>query len=72
MQIPPYAAERSAMLNFRKSLPTYAMKKEILKAIRDHKVTMIVGGTGCGKTTQVVLKKKCFLCAKCLELVVMV
>ncbi|CAG9533588.1 unnamed protein product [Cercopithifilaria johnstoni] len=53
MLVPPSPSVRHAMENFRRSLPTYAMREEILKTIRNHKVTMIVGGTGCGKTTQV-------------------
>uniref|UniRef100_A0A158Q6T0 RNA helicase n=1 Tax=Elaeophora elaphi TaxID=1147741 RepID=A0A158Q6T0_9BILA len=53
MLVPPSPSVRHAMENFRRSLPTYAMKEEILKTIRNHKVTMIIGGTGCGKTTQV-------------------
>ncbi|VDM96782.1 unnamed protein product [Thelazia callipaeda] len=53
MLIPPCTSKQPSIENFRRSLPTYAMRKEILKAIRNHKVTMIVGGTGCGKTTQI-------------------
>ncbi|VDN21585.1 unnamed protein product [Gongylonema pulchrum] len=53
MRVPPVAISPPAMLEFRKSLPTFAMKQKILDAINTHKVTMIVGGTGCGKTTQV-------------------
>ncbi|VBB30742.1 unnamed protein product [Acanthocheilonema viteae] len=53
MLIPPCPSVRHTFENFRRSLPTYAMREEILKTIRNHKVTMIVGGTGCGKTTQV-------------------
>ncbi|VDK64820.1 unnamed protein product [Onchocerca ochengi] len=52
MLVPPSTSVRQLMENFRRSLPTYSMREEILKAIRNHKVTMIVGGTGCGKTTQ--------------------
>ncbi|VDN92461.1 unnamed protein product [Brugia pahangi] len=55
MLVPPCTSIRHSMENFRKSLPTYAMREEILKTIRNHKVTMIVGGTGCGKTTQVIV-----------------
>lgn len=38
---------------FRISLPTYRLRKDILCKISSHKVTLITGGTGCGKTTQV-------------------
>lgn len=55
MLVPPSTSVRQLMENFRRSLPTYSMREEILKAIRNHKVTMIVGGTGCGKTTQVIV-----------------
>uniref|UniRef100_A0A915PVM7 R3H domain-containing protein n=1 Tax=Setaria digitata TaxID=48799 RepID=A0A915PVM7_9BILA len=54
MLIPPCTSVRHSMENFRRSLPTFTMREEILKAIRKHKVTMIVGGTGCGKTTQAI------------------
>ncbi|KAM3721050.1 3'-5' RNA helicase [Dirofilaria immitis] len=53
MLVPPCTSVRYSVKNFRRSLPTYPMREEILKAIHNHKVTMIVGGTGCGKTTQV-------------------
>ncbi|KAG5361500.1 Pre-mRNA-splicing factor ATP-dependent RNA helicase-like protein cdc28 [Yarrowia sp. C11] len=36
----------------RKSLPVYKYRDEILGAIRDHQVLVIVGETGSGKTTQ--------------------
>lgn len=55
MLVPPFPSVRHAMEDFRRSLPTYPMKEEILNAIHNHKVTMIVGGTGCGKTTQVIV-----------------
>ncbi|CAG8496477.1 12910_t:CDS:10, partial [Acaulospora colombiana] len=36
----------------RKSLPIYAFREELLKAINDYQVLVIVGETGSGKTTQ--------------------
>lgn len=36
-----------------KHLPIYSSKKDILEAIERHYATIIVGNTGCGKTTQV-------------------
>lgn len=36
----------------RKSLPIYPYREELLKAIADHQVLIIVGETGSGKTTQ--------------------
>uniref|UniRef100_A0A0N5A918 ATP-dependent RNA helicase DHX36 n=1 Tax=Syphacia muris TaxID=451379 RepID=A0A0N5A918_9BILA len=53
MLIPPKAKETPQMRALRMSLPTYALKKKIVSAIESHKVTLITGGTGCGKTTQV-------------------
>lgn len=36
----------------RRSLPVYKYREEILDAVRDHQVLVIVGETGSGKTTQ--------------------
>lgn len=41
------------MLEFRKNLPAYKKREEILTAIKENQVTVISGETGCGKTTQV-------------------
>ncbi|CAK8696730.1 unnamed protein product [Clavelina lepadiformis] len=41
------------ILEFRKKLPAFAMKKEILDAITSHQVLVVTGETGCGKTTQI-------------------
>ncbi|XP_041567027.1 3'-5' RNA helicase YTHDC2 isoform X3 [Taeniopygia guttata] len=38
---------------FRKSLPVFEKQEEIVKIIKDHKVLLIVGETGSGKTTQI-------------------
>lgn len=32
-------------------LPIYQKKNEIIESIKKHKVTLISGDTGCGKTT---------------------
>ncbi|ESQ52145.1 hypothetical protein EUTSA_v10017881mg [Eutrema salsugineum] len=37
----------------RKSLPIYSYRDELLKAVKDHQVLIIVGETGSGKTTQI-------------------
>lgn len=36
----------------RQSLPAYAVKEDVVSAIRDNQVTIIIGETGSGKTTQ--------------------
>jgi len=36
----------------RKKLPVFAYREEFLQAVRDHKVLIVVGETGSGKTTQ--------------------
>jgi len=37
----------------RKSLPTYQYREQLLQAIEEHQVIIIVGETGSGKTTQI-------------------
>ncbi|GBG58980.1 hypothetical protein CBR_g24329 [Chara braunii] len=37
----------------RKSLPIYGFKDELIQAVEDHQVLVIVGETGSGKTTQI-------------------
>lgn len=37
----------------RKSLPVYAMRDELIQAVRDNQFLVIVGETGSGKTTQI-------------------
>ncbi|XP_066603297.1 3'-5' RNA helicase YTHDC2-like [Prorops nasuta] len=41
------------VLNFRKSLPIFNAREDILNALNSHQVLIIAGETGCGKTTQV-------------------
>ncbi len=41
------------MLEFRKKLPAFQMREELVRLIRDNQVVVISGETGCGKTTQV-------------------
>ncbi|XP_056693080.1 pre-mRNA-splicing factor ATP-dependent RNA helicase DEAH1-like [Spinacia oleracea] len=36
-----------------RSLPIYTYRDDLLKAIQEHQVLIIVGETGCGKTTQI-------------------
>lgn len=42
----------SSIRDQRTSLPIYHLKKELLDAIRDHQILIIIGDTGSGKTTQ--------------------
>lgn len=39
--------------DFRRKLPTFKMKQEIIDAIENNPVVVISGDTGCGKTTQI-------------------
>ncbi|KAF8378774.1 hypothetical protein HHK36_030123 [Tetracentron sinense] len=48
--------EKSALQKLqdeRKTLPVYPYREELLQAIQDHQVLVIVGETGSGKTTQI-------------------
>lgn len=36
----------------RKNLPIYLYREQLIKAIKDHKVLIVIGETGSGKTTQ--------------------
>lgn len=47
------ADQQLSLLQFRKSLPSYAKRSKILRTIEHHTITIICGPTGCGKTTQV-------------------
>ena len=42
-----------AMVKFRKTLPCYQKRAEILNCVQNNQVVVISGETGCGKTTQV-------------------
>jgi pre-mRNA-splicing factor ATP-dependent RNA helicase DHX16 len=44
--------ERNKMEEIRKKLPVFAYREEFLQAVRDHKILIVVGETGSGKTTQ--------------------
>ncbi|CAJ1380664.1 unnamed protein product [Effrenium voratum] len=47
------SAEMSPLWGSRQRLPAFALGPQICAAIRRHQVTLILGATGCGKTTQV-------------------
>ncbi|XP_059187747.1 ATP-dependent DNA/RNA helicase DHX36 [Centropristis striata] len=41
------------MLKFREKLPSYGKREELVELINSHRVLVVSGETGCGKTTQV-------------------
>ena len=45
--------QKLALSEVRKTLPVYAYRDEIIAAVQEHQVLIIVGETGSGKTTQV-------------------
>lgn len=48
------AEQRAASIeSARKSLPVYAFRDELIQAVNDHQILIIVGETGSGKTTQI-------------------
>nr|CAD7589117.1 unnamed protein product [Timema genevievae] len=47
------SARYNQMLEFRKKLPSFQMRHDILQMVRENQVILISGETGCGKTTQV-------------------
>uniref|UniRef100_A0A183BVC1 RNA helicase n=1 Tax=Globodera pallida TaxID=36090 RepID=A0A183BVC1_GLOPA len=51
--VPPPPRLSDRMDTFRRQLPTWALREHILRTIEESPVTLITGGTGCGKTTQV-------------------
>lgn len=51
-QLPPISANQD-LLTFRKSLPIWGMRDDILHLVNNNQVAIMVGETGCGKTTQV-------------------
>ncbi|CCF49481.1 hypothetical protein NDA11_004206 [Ustilago hordei] len=51
-QIDQAETKAAKMQATRESLPVYALRKELLEAIDEHQVLIVVGETGSGKTTQ--------------------
>ncbi|KAL0421967.1 UNVERIFIED_CONTAM: Pre-splicing factor ATP-dependent RNA helicase DEAH1 [Sesamum latifolium] len=55
-EAPEVSAAKTAfekLQNDRKTLPVYPYRDELLQAVNDHQVLVIVGETGSGKTTQI-------------------
>jgi pre-mRNA-splicing factor ATP-dependent RNA helicase DHX16 len=46
-------SRREQIQNTRQSLPVFSFRKEILDAIHNHQILVLVGETGSGKTTQI-------------------
>lgn len=47
-------SKSSDLAQLRKRLPVYAMREQLLSAVRDNQFVIVVGETGSGKTTQIV------------------
>ena len=45
-------ARKKTITQQRQYLPVFAVREELLKIIRDNSITIVVGETGSGKTTQ--------------------
>lgn len=45
-------SQYAEMLAIRQKLPAFAAKENFLKSLEAHRVVIVVGETGCGKTTQ--------------------
>lgn len=41
----------SEMEKSRRLLPIFGLREKLLETIRDHQIVVLVGETGCGKTT---------------------
>ena len=72
---PPFASGRmDQTIAFRKSLPVWLKRTEVMDAIASNRIVVVSGGTGCGKTTQIpqyileycnLMKKSCrIVCAE--------
>ena len=49
----PFELERYWLKKSRENLPVHPLKDDLLQAIKDNQVLIIVGETGSGKTTQI-------------------
>ncbi|CAG2180932.1 unnamed protein product, partial [Oppiella nova] len=51
---PPFASGRmDQTIAFRKSLPVWLKRTDVMEAIASNRIVVVSGGTGCGKTTQI-------------------
>jgi len=50
---PEKVSSKASLADVRKSLPVYPYREDIIAAVREYQVLIIVGETGSGKTTQV-------------------
>ena len=46
-------SSQNTLSQFRKTLPAFSMRDELVRLIKDNNVVVVSGETGCGKTTQV-------------------
>jgi pre-mRNA-splicing factor ATP-dependent RNA helicase DHX16 len=53
MQLDAAEKKAASIEETRKSLPIYAFREQIIQAVAEHQVLIIVGETGSGKTTQI-------------------
>lgn len=54
ISLSPPVPEKTPLVELgNKELPAYEYKQEIKEAVRDHQVTIVMGETGCGKSTQI-------------------
>lgn len=51
--VDPEIAKQRSILETRRSLPIFGYREELIEAVREHQVLIIVGETGSGKTTQI-------------------
>ena len=51
--VPSKSNADSRIQDRRRTLPIFSIRDRILKAIRDHRIVLIHGSTGSGKTTQI-------------------
>mmetsp|Transcript_26293 Transcript_26293/g.47110 ORF Transcript_26293/g.47110 Transcript_26293/m.47110 type:complete len:1011 (-) Transcript_26293:523-3555(-) len=52
-RFPTSSKSGMSMTEQRRMLPIYALKKELLQAVNDHRILIVIGETGSGKTTQI-------------------